>query len=330
MNTRYCIDAESIDPNGQNDNILSVDLQKKDHIEHFSRLTDDTKIFGIEGEGSKFWTHIKTELDNLIAPLKSSIGFRNFGLFAIINTIVSFFFKLNEPLVRGWRLNTVRHIALDKKSPVPTLRPDQLVKYYLQGLVLIVMRVIYFLPLLIIALLSGQKILNLVKELFFYFWDKFIGADTLSFAALLSQKIIPQAGIEILIQIVVLGFYTIFIWPIYRLIMIQYALKLTGPMGFLNPAVIKRTIGIFKKHAKDVYGIYGFTVAVDVFIVWLARFIRIFTFGLGFLIMPTFYLTLRHWVKGYSYGLLGKKLIESGAISVNKYSDETIIDENLV
>ena len=185
-------------------------------------------------------------------------------------------------------------------------------------------------PLIIVAFLSGIKMLNLIKEVAFYLWDVFQGVDSMGLGKFIAIKVIPQAGVEIVIQLVLLGFYVVFVWPVYRIIMIQYALKLTNGFGFLDIQVIKKSIKIFREHASKVYGIYGFVVALDVFVSWFATIVTLFTFGLFWLIAPIYYLLLRYWVKGFAYGVLGRKLIEAGALDPkNDHQQLNLIDSSI-
>lgn len=338
MDKRYSIEAEAIDPSLTTNEQISIVLKKADRVERKALdSTEDT--FGIPTEEYSIWSKIKWGINFIFAPLRKPQGMTNFGLFlvfvyvlALIRKILFFLpLPIREPFLRGWRLEVVRKVALNEKNLVPGLRPDLLIKYFIKGLVLMVMRYLYFIPLVVIAFLSGLKIIKLVKEIGFYLWDVWQDTNSMGIGEFLGVKVLPQAGVEILIQLVVLGFYMVFVWPIYRIIMIQYALRLTNGFGFLNPQVIRRSIKIFRKHAFEVYGIYGFVVALDVFVGWVSTVATFFTFGLFWLIAPLYYLLLRYWVKGFAYGILGQRLVQAGTLVPKKYGHQPdLIDSDIV
>lgn len=286
-------------------------LKKKDYFKKSGGKNVDEDVFRREDFESDFWPHINNELRKIISPYLNSPGIIRFLIIAIISVILNFIWKLNEPLVRGWRLQVVKNLALGSTDSIPSSKLDQLFKYYKKGLVLMFSRFVYFLPVIIIGLLSGGRMLGLVKETLIFFWDKFINAEDLGILEFLFKKVIPQFGIEIIIQLIVLTLYGVLIWPIYRIIMIRYAIGNCRGWDFFSLKTIKDAAMIFKNNAGIIYGIYAFVLAIDVFVAW-------FSWTLGWLlliIMPVFILFARHWVKGYSYGVLGQELIKRGAIS---------------
>lgn len=320
MSNRYKIDAVGVDPSQSLVTPEIINLTSKDLLEERVEH-QEPDVFGVPGEGNSIFPWIRQGIKFIFAPVLHPLGMSKFGIFAIFVYFITILKKLlfflpipKEPFLRGWRLEVVRRVALGTKNPVPGMRPDLIFRYFYKGLVLIIMRYIYFFPLLIVGVLSGAKMLNIVKELVFYLYDKVTKVDSMGFAEFLSAKVIPQAGIEILIQLVMIGLYVVLVWPVYRLIMIQYALKLTNGFGFLDPEVIRRNIGIFRQHTLEVYGIYGFVVALDVFVGWFATVAPFFTLGIFWLISPIYYLLMRHWVKGFAYGILGKRLIAAGTL----------------
>ncbi|MCB9304803.1 MAG: hypothetical protein H6566_29595 [Lewinellaceae bacterium] len=319
MVNRYQIEAATIASGITDDAPITLELRRGDRL---IRQASDEGEFGVLTDNNTIWEEIKNGLKFIFAPIQKPQGITNFAFFAlfvyflaIIRKVLFFIpIPIRAPFLRGWRFEVVRRIALNKKTAVPGLRPDLVFKYFLKGLVLMFMRYIYFIPLIIVAFLSGMKMLNLIKEVAFYLWDVYQGADSMGIGKFIAVKVIPQAGVEIVIQLVLLGFYVVFVWPIYRIIMIQYALNLTNGFGFLDIQVIKKSIKIFREHASKVYGIYGFVVALDVFVSWFATIVTLFTFGLFWLIAPIYYLILRYWIKGFAYGILGRRLIEAGAL----------------
>lgn len=313
MIRRYIIDAERIDAAAAL-SPESIYLDGKDKIEKRFSTSEQAEIFGTPEENRIFWTHLRSEFRKFTAPLRSPQGLSNFGIISVLLLIASFpllFFLryFREPLSRGWRLEIVRRVGLEHNVQVPGARPDLLFRYLWKGLVLIFMRTLYFLPLIIMGLFSSGKYFDLAIEFVKYLWEKANDLDNAGIMEFIFKKVLVEAWIDVIIQLLVLSLYVVFIWPVYRLIMVQYALGLTNAFGFLNPAVIKKSIGIFRRNPAMVYGIYAFSVALDCLAFFSGFILPILTLGLYYLIKPVFSLLIKHWGKGYAYGMLARQLI---------------------
>lgn len=271
-------------------------------------------LFSTPDENSRLFQYIYQEGLKLMRPLTRGIGLVNFIVMLILNSVLSFFFKINEPLIRGWRLNIIRRVALNEPVQVPSWRPDHLIVYFLKGWVLIISRTIYFLPAMIIVYLSGFQLFDVLKELFFFIRDKFLNADNMGYVEFLLQKILPQFGIEVLIHLVVLLLYVVFVWPIYRIITIKYALKKCSGAGFFSVKQIYSAIQIFRKNAAPIYGVYAFVLSIDVITILVINGLTAATLGAFSLVAPAVSLLMRFWIKGYAYGILGRTLIQKSAL----------------
>ncbi|AEE53884.1 hypothetical protein [Haliscomenobacter hydrossis] len=284
-------------------------LDSSGKIEH---IVDD--LFATTEENNGLITHVRHEFSKLTRPIRTGIGAVNFVVMAVLSTILSFVFKLNEPLIRGWRLNVIKRVALHEAVQVPSWRPDLLISYFLKGLVLIVSRTLYFLPAIIIIYLSGFQFFDIIKELFYFLRDKWLNANTMGYAEFFMQKVLPQFGMEIFIHFVVLLLYVVFVWPIYRIITIKYALSQCNSAGFFSVKQIRSAISIFRKNADSIYGIYAFTLTIDVLILFLFNALNFASFGIFSLFIPVLGLFFRYWMKGYAYGMLGRVLIQKSAL----------------
>lgn len=271
-------------------------------------------LFATPEENTDLFIYIYQELAKLSRPLTKGIGLVNFIVMLILNNVLAFIFKINEPLVRGWRLDIIRRVALNEPVQVPSWRPDHLIGYFFKGWVLIVSRTIYFLPAIIIVYLSGFQLFDVLKELYFFLRDKFLNADNMGYAEFILQKILPQFGIEVLIHLVVLLLYVIFVWPIYRIITIKYALKKCSGGGFFSVKQIYSAIQIFRKNAASIYGVYAFVLSIDVVTILVINGLTAATIGAFALVAPAVSLLMRFWIKGYAYGILGRTLIQNSAL----------------
>lgn len=291
--------------------VQTFSLRRKDRLEATQENLEsdftDRKPSGLQDD-------LRALLREVFAPLNKREGSRNLLWVAIVNSLLAMSYFLNEPLVRGWRLEVVKRIATDSAQLVPSSRLHMQFKYFRKGLVLIVARTIYFLPLLIVGILSGAQMLDIIKEVAFFLWDKWVNADSISYIEFLYKKVLPQFGTEVVIQLVLLTLYLVFVWPIYRVIAIKYALGSCKGWSFFLPQEFWKAVGIVRKNASAVYGIYAIVQSIHTIMTLLGGFISALTFGLTFFLMPTFYMVMRSWLKGYAYGILAKKLLERGAI----------------
>ncbi|MEM6766929.1 MAG: hypothetical protein AAF655_18480 [Bacteroidota bacterium] len=319
MGKYYTIKGEEV-PLPESPNFIS--LGKKGSIEKVSTRFSENDTFGEEEITSEVIRNLKLSIKDFFAPLREKEGRSNFKVAALISTLLSVpFIKwlgLNEPFVRGWRLEVVKQVALDAENPVPPSSSNTVFRYFFKGLFLIISRTIYFLPFVIITFLSGMGILGFISELFSYIMENFIGTSKVSLIEFLIEKLIIDAGKDFLIKLVLLGFYVVFVWPIYRIIMIHYALGIYREGAFFSISKIRAAVGMFKRHASVIYGVYALVISVDVIMIISSFIFTVFPLSLvSWIFLPTVFLIFRHWVKGHAYGILGKYLIANDEIQLS-------------
>lgn len=275
--------------------------------------------FAAPGDMADFWSHITSELKKMYAPFKKKTNLVIAGGFGVVLTFLKylFFFGIfTAPILRGWRFDIVRRIGLGLPS-VPNLLPHSIFRYFKKGLVLIIMRAIYFLPHLIFIAISSKKMLFQIVEVGKWMFNKFwTGHEDKILDYLIS--LIPEMAYDLMMQLVMFTLYMIIIWPIYRITMVKYALGLIRGTGFLNKKVFMDSVSIFRKAAPMVLGIYFWCVLVDL-LTALILFLLIFIPVIGWLALfftPLILLFIKHWPKGYAYGLLARRLIEQNHLSV--------------
>ncbi len=309
---------------------INFRLGKDDLLERKMETNYDDQ-FAHDNESPSLVGYVKQSLKKLISPTLSNDGPSRFIIITVLLYIYSFFKKLlmflpiinffvaafhyliKRPFLRGWRLEVVRNVALESDTKIPSIRPDKLLKYTYKGFALFMMRSIYFLPVVIISFLSGPDIITFVREAISYFWEE--GAAQRGPMGFIVGFVIPQIAMDMLVQLVLTGLYALFVWPVYRIIMIQYAVGEVRGGAFLNSDAVKKGIAIFRRNAREVYGIYGFVLALDIFMIWGATVLTAVTVGLfSIFVAPLYYLFFRFWVKGYAYGKLGQVLIRKGEI----------------
>ena len=287
----------------------------------------DVAEFAGEHESQQLQAYARKKIKEIFAPIRKSESVGKVGLMAVISTILSgilvFLIWLNGILIRGWRLEIVRKVGLNHTSYVPSLHLMDIFNYLKKGLVLMVMRGIYFFPHFFFIWLNSQSYYVKLKDIIFWIWEKALGREEQSFLEYLMVEVFPEFTVDLVMQFVILVLYMIIVWPIYRITMIKYALGSIRGYQFLSPSVLRDSAHIYRTAAADVLGIYFFTFMVDFFITITSVLIRPVLLFLGGFILPTYKLIFRHWPKGYAYGILAQKLIAKGLIKIPPPSNMT-------
>jgi hypothetical protein len=104
--------------------------------------------------------------------------------------------------------------------------------------------------------------------------------------------------------------------------MMQYAMKDLGATGFMSPRRVLQAWKIFRRNAADIYGIYGFALAIDVVSSFVITLTGLFSGGLLLILIPLVSLFFRFYVKGYAYGRLADLLISRNELTPLVPSDE--------
>lgn len=326
MGKRQKIRLELIENDSVDSTSIPIHLEEEDLLEPKGMFTG-IEAFSSPYENNFNWSSVRRGVGQLMSPIIRSPNVGKFIVIAIIRMVTSIpiIRKLAKPfmspLLRGWRLEVVRRVALNLDRVAPSVDIGSLVKYFIKGIVLSWMRWIYFLPLIIVTFLMSLGNLKLLKEIFYFVWDKWWNAESMGYVEYFAVKVLPQAGIDFIIELILVGFYVLLVWPIYRLIMIQYALRLTSWSDFLNLRVIKNSIALFYQHSSLIYGIYGLIVVLDIVVFWVASILFVSTVGLILFFLPIYYLFFRYWIKGYAYGLIGQRLIDSNAFPTLNYNE---------
>lgn len=298
-------------------NINSYESQKRFTIHRLETEVDVTD-FSVANEDQQLLAYVKRKWKEIFAPIKRSESFGKILIISILYTL-RIFVLIRDMLKRGWRLEIVRRVGLKQEDYVPNSDFTDLLKYLKEGLVLIIMRSIYFLPHLIFISFTSSRLFSTAKNLFFWIFQRFLNGKQQGIIEYFLTEVIPELTFDLIMQFVILTLYMIIIWPIYRITMIKYALGIIKGRQFLSFTVFKDSAKIYRSASDEVLGIYFFTFFVDFFVFVLLTFV-IFIPVLGILVFlfmnPTINLLFRHWPKGYAYGILAQKFIEKGLISL--------------
>lgn len=315
---KYVLDAVEVASQGA---FVDLALEGKDllyAVEGPARRPSDT--FSTPEEYYDLRAHFAREWAALIRPFGKSANLFAYLVVAVIGTCMTFT-GLTYFLYRGWRLDVVRRIGGGVQQEIPPVDINSSFRYLGKGIVLAFWRGVYFVPLIICAYFSSLKVLRMLLDVVYFVIERIGNADA-SFVNFVVVKIIPQFTINALVTLIALALYAVFVWPVYRILMMRYALGNMSGTGFIKLADISRAWGVFRRNAPDVYGVYGFAMAVDVASFLFFNTLGLLSFGFLFVLVPIANLFFRFWLKGYAYGRLAQRLVQRGELEplkLNRY-----------
>lgn len=284
----------------------------------FSTKATDERFAGAL-DMDNFWQHVRQEIGKMFAPFKKGTNLLLVLGLGIALNFLQWALFVNTPIARGWRLDIVRRMGEGSARIVPNLMPLSIWRYFRKGLVLIVMRGLYFLPHALFLFLSSNQFFLKLKDIVLWGFEKWRGKEEEAIVDYILRTI-PEFAFDLMLQFVVVLLYLVLVWPVYRITMIKYAMGQIRGSGFLSPVVLMDSIRIYTKESALILGIYFFTLLTD-FLVALIIFILV-SISLGFIgfILPMLVLLIQHWPKGYAYGVLAHQLIQKGYIISPKQS----------
>lgn len=298
-----------------------IDGETIDYPVSVFSTTSSTAQFAGTNDMANLWQHVWLEFGKMLAPFKNVVNFLLVLGLGIALNFLQWAIQLNAPLARGWRLDIVRRMGEGSARIVPNLLPLSIWRYFRKGLVLIVMRALYFLPHAVFIFLSSNQFFLKLKDIALWGFSKMRGKEEEAIVDYLLRTL-PEFAFELMLQFVVVLLYMVLVWPIYRITMIKYAMGQIRGYDFLNPAVFRDSARIYTKDPANVLGVYFFTLLID-FVVTLIIFMLV-SASLGFigLVLPMIVLFLQHWPKGYAYGMLARQLVHKGYIANPKRGKE--------
>ncbi|MEZ4773700.1 MAG: hypothetical protein R3D00_11005 [Bacteroidia bacterium] len=257
----------------------------------------------------EFKMTIRQGYEHLRKPFSTSGNLSQAIVMALLSWVFTFMAMINTIFLRGWRLEIVKNMALSNgEKTIPETIPN-LFTFFRRGLVLIVMRAIYFLPHLLVLTIVTPQLFNLFIDFFWWVWDIITG-DKKTILEFLIAKI-PEVMVSVIIEFVMVLLYFLIVWPIYRINMIKYAQGLIRGYQFLSPGQIRHSIMVYRENADLVLGICFFYLCINFFCVVSLSLLTTFTFGAAYVAVPFLLVFIRHWPIAYAYGWLATKIQHS-------------------
>jgi len=278
---------------------------------HFLEKKVQSLGFTQEGERPlhEFWQLFQRGWQAIVSPIRDNHYFGQVVVLALIAWLLSAMFFLGNFMVRGWRLAVVSKLA-DPESggTLPRIRKNA-GRFISKGIALAFYRFLYFLPQLIIVGIVSPGIFELAWDLIMWLIQNLNGEPT-SLLQFFVRKI-PDFIFALIFYLVVQLLYFLIVWPIYRINMIKYSLRLINSSGFVNRKEIKDSIRIYRAYAPEVLGVCFFYLLANMLSVLIIGAISVVTLGLSLLVLPVVNVFVRHWPIAFAYGWLGRQIYPS-------------------
>lgn len=292
-----------------------------DDNDRFEKITQPAAVHDYPEASIKepsLWQYFADRIRRVSEPLwhKKSRG-DVLGMLAVswFVSVLTWLANFDAILGRGWRLEVVKKLSLGDDKVVPDFSLSSILGYFANGIILLFARTFYFIPMILFALLSGYKFVKIAWKLAVFIYDKAVVGTDASWSEFFFYKVLPQATAELLVQFLFVTLYTMLVWPVYRILMIQYAVGEIKWTGFFSINQFKRSAGIFRRNASSVYAVYAFMLSLQIALYFILKPIDWVSFGFADrTFLPIVYVIFWYWPIGYAYGVLGRTLIQRGEI----------------
>ncbi|MEM9773127.1 MAG: DUF4013 domain-containing protein [Chloroflexota bacterium] len=248
----------------------------------------------IEAEGNE------NEALNYLKSLVFPFSEKQWPLRIFMAWVIGLIPGLNLILYRGWRLDLVRRISNKQADRLPQVR--NVGQMLVDGCILWMMTLVYSIPLILMIVVVGMGQLTILLEIGWWLLAKLTGW----FESELTGIIAAQMFLGLAAEMTMPALYAIFVGPIYRAGMIQYAL--TGQ---------KRSFFKIWSNIQAVYtnmSGYGFVYVIDKLISGPLMLSLVSTVStalvatvFGAVLVPfaaPIILLIHYWSTGYLMGLL--------------------------
>lgn len=245
---------------------------------------------------------IETWYEGLVYPLKEKDWKNKMWLIPVIGFFLTPFVQLL--VLRGWRVELVRNIAIGVPNILPKADLQSVVRYAIHGIKLYAISALYLFAALIVLRFFGINPLRQwwieIANLFSYFFNNTTG---LSLGTLLWQSFW-----RITKEIFINNAWVLFYYPYYRTATIRYAL--TGKfrkshLAFAqNVTFVIRNIMDFVKLLVNQF--------IDKFILFFVNAIVnvVLTPFIGIALAPLIFFFADFWTSGYEHGQIAKKMVD--------------------
>jgi hypothetical protein len=199
-------------------------------------------------------------------------------------------------VLRGWRLDVTRRIALGEPDVLPDGR--DVVRFLANGVILWTMTLLYFvIPFLIIFATGTGTLRNIWQTVQWLYLTLLTDQPTMPLTEILGQELGRFLG-----RVAIEGAWVVISWPLYRTGMLRFAI--TGnPLAFFrvfaNLVVVLKNLRAF---------VMLFLYELPTFILMMVVSAILTATGLGALLVPAVSMPLYYWITGFEYGHLAHEL----------------------
>jgi hypothetical protein len=202
-------------------------------------------------------------------------------------SLIAFIPIINFIIMRGWRLEITRRVGRDMNDRLPD--PSNLLRFFIDGLVLWFMTGLYLVPEIIMLLIFG---FGPLFTFFGWIYNTITGNPHAgSFLALIAEM-----GIGSFVRMLLPIVYWILTYPLYRVAMVRYAY--TGSIGVFFD--VGTNLNIARKHMGQAMALYAVEQLSSILFVILSGLISLT--GIGAIIVLVLLFPALYWTTGYLFG----------------------------
>jgi hypothetical protein len=197
-------------------------------------------------------------------------------------------------LLRGWRLDLVRRVSREDVDILPGAR--DLGRFLSDGVVLLLMAVLYHLPLFAFVTVFGFSKITSTLEVLWWAVQTFFAEGAAAFWA-----IVAQVALGLLVDWVAPLLYFVAVWPLHRMAMVRFAI--TGRLRCFFQ--VWRNLVLCVRFMPEILLAFFVDFIALRLLRWTAR--ALITIGVGAVIAPLAS-ALYFWTTGHIFGQVAAKV----------------------
>lgn len=197
-------------------------------------------------------------------------------------------------LLRGWRLDLVRRVSREDAQILPD--PRDLGRFLADGVVLLLMTLLYHLPLLLFLAVFGLSKVGATLDVLWWAVQTFFADGAAAFWAL-----VADVTLGLLVDWLVPILYFVAVWPLHRMAMVRFAI--TGRhRSFLQ---VWTNLVLCIRFLPEIFLAFFVDFVALRLLRWVAR--ALITIGVGAVIAPLAS-ALYFWATGHIFGQVAAKV----------------------
>ena len=248
---------------------------------------------------------LKEWYNGLMYPFKQKDWLSRMWLISVLGVVFTPFVEII--ILRGWRVELVRRIALKEDSILPRSLPQDVLKYFVHGIKLWLITGLYILfPIILFKILGINPLMQFWKELVSFvaeLWQRMRGGGS----GVPLDQFLWQSFKAIAYELMIQNAWLLFYYPYYRTATIRYAITNKFRKSHLS---VLRNIRFMIINVLD-FIMMVINQFIDKLILYLIGIIIniVLTPFVGVFVV-IFLAYAAYWTSGYEYGMLAQKMIK--------------------